>query len=164
MHILIDLFIIFAVWWWGNWRNWKEYHSSMLFLAVINLFYYFLTSDYILWTMKPDIIFGYKVTEILYTFVALTGTSLIFLSRLPNSLKKQIIYMIKWMFIYAAVEYVLYKTGRIVYDHGWSFICSVVFDIILFPSLYFQYKKPILAYIEFIIITILGIVYFKVPL
>jgi hypothetical protein len=163
MHFLINLFLIFSVWRWGNWRNWKEFHATMVFLAFANMLYNFLTEDYRLWVMKPDILFNYRITEIIYTVIVLTGTTLIYLSRYPDTLKKQVIYNLKWIFIYVTVESILLFTGRIQYKHGWNLGWTVIFDTIMFPSLYLHYKRPLLAYIEFTLITILAVIYFKVP-
>lgn len=164
MHLLIDLFMIFAVLKYGDWKHWKNYHATMIFLAFSNMLYNFLTENYRLWVMKPDVLLNFKITEIVYTVVVLTGTTLIFLSRFPQTLKKQIIYIIKWIMVYVAVEWILFKTGRIQYEHGWCLLNTAIFDAVMFPSLYLHHKKPLLAYLEFTIITIWAVVYFKIPI
>lgn len=164
MHLLIDLFMLFAVWYWGDWRNWQKYHTTMIFMAFANMLYNFLANNNMLWTMIPDFLFGYKITEILYTTIVIAGTVLIFLSRFPVGLKKQVIYIMKWIAVYILGEWILFITGRIQYENGWNLGWTLLFDIIMFSSLYLHHKRPILAYVEFAIVTIIGVLYFNIPI
>jgi hypothetical protein len=165
MHLGINLFIIYAVYRWGNWRNWKEYHSTMLFFAFMNMLYNFMTTGYRLWVMRPDLFVNFKITEILHTSVTFTGTTLIFLSRHPeNSVTKKVIYNVKWILVYFTLETIFYATGRIQYKNGWILLYSLIFLSIMFPGLYLHYKRPLLAYIVFISVTVAGILYFNVPI
>lgn len=163
MHLFLNVFMIFAVWRWGNWKDWEKYHTTMIFLAFSNMLYNFLTYNYRLWIMKPDILLNFKETEILYTVIILMGTTLIYLSRFPNTLKKQILYNLMWIIIYVVIEWILFITGRIQYEHGWNIGWTIIFDTLMFPSLYLHYRKPLLAYTEFTILVIGAIIYFKIP-
>lgn len=163
MHLLINFLTLVSVWIWGNWKEWKKYHPTMIFICFINMLYSFISFDYHLWYLSSGNLLSYKLIEILNTSIFLPGTALIFLSRYPQSLKKQIIYLLKWIVLYLIIEQSLVLTKSITYQNNWSFGWSIVFDIILFPSLYLHYRNPVVAYIEFFIVTLLGVIYFHIP-
>ena len=165
MHLAVALFTVFAAWRWGDWRQWKQYHTSMLYIMSAGFLYEYLTKDYILWVFHPDFLYNHSVTVIVYAVLTMPLSVLIFLSRYPtSSLKKQIFYIAKWVSIYGVFEWILQITGGISYKNGWNFWYSVLFDLMMFPMLRLHHKKPLIAYGLSLIITILLMWYFKVPL
>jgi hypothetical protein len=164
MHLVIALFTIYATWRWGNWRNWKDYHSTMFYIASGGLLYEYLTVNKPLWNFHPDFLYNQTITVIVYAFVTMPLSTLIYLSQYPKELKLQVIYIFKWACIYAAVELVLQFTGRISYDHGWNFWHSLLFDLMMFPMLRLHFVRPFLAYVLSIVIIILLIHWFKIPI
>jgi hypothetical protein len=165
MHLAITLFTIFAAWLWSDWRNWRKYHATMLYIASGGLLYEYLTKDYTLWIFHPDFLFNRTITIIVYAVITMPLNVLFFLSRYPsNGWKKQWIYMLKWVMIYAFVELALQLFGRISYKHGWNFWYSVLFDVMMFPMLRLHHLKPLWAYIISIIIIIILMSWFHVPI
>lgn len=166
MHILICVFIIFYTWKRANWKKWKEYHSTILFLPGMNLVYNFLSfsSGRFLWKMNPDFLFNHTVTELTYTGVLLTSTVLLFISTYPDNRVKIILHYLKYIVVYSIVETIFYLSGRIEYKYGWSIWHSIAFYFLMFPAIRIHYKKPILAYILFVFVTIFGVWYFKLPI
>ncbi|WP_246050129.1 CBO0543 family protein [Aquibacillus sediminis] len=84
MHVGITILIIIAVWRKGDWRNWEKYHTVMLYFALGNLTYNFLTASYFLWRMDADFISNHTLTEMLYTFIVFPGTALLFIGNFPT--------------------------------------------------------------------------------
>jgi hypothetical protein len=165
LHLAVALFTVFAAWRWGDWRQWKQYHTSMLFIASAGFLYEYLTKDYILWVFHPDFLYNHSVTVIVYAVLTMPLSVLIFLSRYPaSSLKKQLFYIAEWVSIYAVFEWILQIAGGISYKNGWNFWHSVLFDLMMFPMLRLHHKKPLMAYGLSLIIIIFLMWYFKVPL
>lgn len=163
MHVALSIFVIFAVWRWGDWKNWQKYHTTMLYFALGNLTYNFLTASYFLWRFNSDFLSNHTLTEMLYTFIIFPGTALLFLSNYPKTKKEQLKHYIRWVAIYVLVELAFIFTDHIHYQHGWNLGWSAAFDVIMFPILYLFYKKPIIAYLISIPIAVFFIWWFKVP-
>lgn len=164
MHLIVCLFTIFATWRWGDWQNWRKYHPTMFYIAAGGLLYEYLTRGYTMWFFYPDLLFNEKITVIIYALVTMPLSVLIFLSRYPQTIRKQLIYLTKWVFIYAFVETILHSFGRISYQHGWNLFYSLLFDMMMFPMLIFHHKKPLWAYLVSIAIVVLLMHWFHVPL
>ncbi|WP_246942063.1 CBO0543 family protein [Bacillus pinisoli] len=165
MHIAIAFFIIFAVWKWGDWRNWQKYHTVMLYFAVGNLTYNFLTASYFLWRLDSDLITNHTLTEMLYTFITFPGSALLFICNYPENKGrgKVLLHYVYWILIYGVIEWIMTKTGYIKYQYGWSLAWSIGFDTFMFPMLRLFYKRPLIAYLLSVPIGIFFIWYFKVP-
>ncbi|OXM84253.1 hypothetical protein CF651_20930 [Paenibacillus rigui] len=130
-----------------------------------NLLHLFFSSQYMVWYFVPDNA-AYPVhTELVYTFIIFPATVLLFLDRYPKSGKwKQLIYLAWWVLIYSACEWVLSETGRIVYDHDWSWAWSTIFDCMMFPMLLLHHRNPILAYGLSVLIVVALVYGFHVPM
>lgn len=165
MHIILNLYIIFAVWKWADYKNWQKYHTTMLFLPLMSLVYIFISynSGAFLWQTKPDFLLNNTLTELSYIMVLLPCTVLLFLSNYPDDPIKKPVYYLKYIFIYSFVEAVAVLTGRMVYSHGWTIWYSIIFYFLMFPAIIIHHKHPITAYIVFILITIAGVWLFKLP-
>lgn len=161
MHVALGVFMIFALFKWGDYKNWQKYHSTMLYFVMGNLLYNFLTASYFLWRLDADFISNHTLTELIYSFIVFPITALLFLSNYPE--KKKLYYMSKWVFIYVAVEYLFTLTKHIEYQYGWTLGWSAFFDVFMFPMLLLHYKKPLLAYAISIPIGVFFIWYFNVP-
>lgn len=99
MHLVFNgLFLIAGVIW-GDWRNWKKYHSTILFLWFGDLLYNVLCHDYIMWKYNESI-FGqqllsnHTVISLLIMFVAYPASVLIYLGKFPTENKKILIWVL----------------------------------------------------------------------
>src|SRR4051812_10214924 len=127
MHIAVGILALIAVWRKGVWRDWEKYHLTMIYFALGNLLYNFLTANSFLWKLKPDFFPNHSMTEMMYTFVTFPLTAMLFLSSYPQDNKKIIIHYVKWIVIYIGIEWFFSANGRIQYQHGWSLLWSFVF-------------------------------------
>lgn len=166
MHISIALVIVIMIWYRGLWRDWRQYHATMLFFGFMQLEYNLIVQqhNYFLWKLIPEIFSSRALLISLYAFIVFPGSALLFLGGLPQNLKKQALHISKWVIAYVLVELVGSATNRIEYFHGWTLLSSFIFDIILFPGLILHYKRPIPAYIAFILATVWGVWKFKIPI
>ncbi|MDL4840443.1 CBO0543 family protein [Aquibacillus rhizosphaerae] len=163
MHIGLALLMILSVWLRGDWRNWQKYHTVMLYYAIGNLTYNFLTANYFLWRMDGDFISNHTLTEMIYTFIIFPGTALLFICNYPSDLRKIIKHYLFWIGLYVGVEAFMTITGHIDYQYGWNLVWSAAFDCIMFPMMRLFYKRPLLAYFISIFIAIFFLWYYKVP-
>jgi len=164
VHIGINLLFILASWKWGNWSRWRHYHATMLYVAICDLLYLFLTANHQLWSYVPEpFLKHYALTEALYALVMLPATVLIFLSRLPAKPLKQAGHCLLWVGILFTIECVLLSTGRFRHLNGWSLYWSLGFDLVMFPMLILHYKKPLLAYLVSAAIVVYLLWQFEIP-
>lgn len=165
MHLFVNVLIILITWKWADYRSWQKYQATMLFLPLTSLVYSLLSysSGIFLWDVKPDL-FNHAISDLLYVIILLPCTVLLFLSNYPAEPFKKVIYYLKYIFIYSAVEIFLYAVGRFGYSDGWTILHSIFFYFLMFPAIIIHYKKPILAYIVFIFLTVFGVWFFKLPI
>ncbi|MDP4144907.1 MAG: CBO0543 family protein [Bacillota bacterium] len=166
MHLLFALLSIFIAWRYGDWKNWIKYHSTMLFFSLMELIYNVITSsyNYYLWKLVPDLYLSRVPTLALYVFIIFPASALVFLTYYPQGIKGQIIYITKWVVGFGIAEWLASVTGRIIYPHNWNLFSSIVFDFVMFLGLGFHHKRPLLAYILFILTTAFGIWAFHIPI
>ncbi|MDF2986492.1 MAG: hypothetical protein K0R50_2002 [Eubacterium sp.] len=160
MNIAVLLLIILSSWRWGDWKNWQKYHPTMLLAIIGNLLYNVVYCDHYLWRILPGILQSFILTEMLYTFIILPLTAMMFLSNYPDSLGKQVFHILKYIFVYSLIEYIYYLYGMIFYQFGWNFWWSVGWNFMMFSIWSLHYKKPIKAYIISLIIFTFIIILF----
>lgn len=159
MHLACTIAVILTALKWGDWKHWQKYHTTMLFSIIGSLLYNYLYCNHYLWKMKVDFfVSNFIVVELLYSFIVLPLTVLLFLTNYPTTIKGQILRNIKYIVIYIVIEWIYYKLGRIVYDNGWNAWWSMAWDCMMFPVWVLHYKRPIRAYsvsFAFVIIFLL---------
>ncbi|WP_282173854.1 hypothetical protein [Cytobacillus firmus] len=134
MNALYAFLWIFALWKWGDWRNWKMYYPTFLFYILGDFLYLYLLSDfYPMWTYDPQGI-DEKVnltnTHVSFSIMAVKYpvTILIYLYRFPGGkLIKKLLYILK-------------------YDNGWSLKWSILFNAVMFTILRVHHKRPAAAW------------------
>lgn len=163
MHLAITIWAIASSWRWWSCDHFQKYHTTILYMSLLNLLYLFLTIGFPLWRIQPDFGLPFPITSMMYTFIIFPCTVMLFLSRYPASLKRQVLHHIKWIMIYFGVEWVGSFTNRITYDHDWNLGWSFLFVVMMFPMLRLHHKRPLLTYLLSMAIVILILYVFKVP-
>jgi len=146
------------------WRGFSVFHTTVLYMMVCNLLYWFLTDDYLLWAFVPDLIPNGVITELIYMLIVFPCTVVLFLSSFPNQKKGRWKHYALWVAIYGVSEFVYSVTGRIMYDHGWSCWVSLAFDCLMFPMLRLHSTRPGIAYIVSVFCAVGLMLLFRVPL
>ena len=142
-HILLSLLSILIAWRLGDWRNWKLYYPTILYLILSDLIYIILSSDKPLWQYESRILTG-DFVEFLIAFVVFPCTCLVFIPFYPKVGKwKKIVYILFWTFIYTSVECLSFCLGFFTYHNGWNLFWSFAFNSTMFPLILLHYKKPI---------------------
>lgn len=163
MHVAIAILTILASLKLGNWKNWREYHASMFFIATCGLLYEYMVGDHALWKFHADLLYGMEMTVIVYALITMPVSIFLFLSHFPEKWYNRLFYIFIWSGIYIVVEWILYVSGRISYQHGWEFWYSFLFDIVMFSIIALHQSYPFRAYIISIFIITFLIIHFNVP-
>ena len=166
MHVIINLlFLIFFIFFEGI-RNAHQYHTTMLFISLVNLFYLILCHDHLMWSYVVEHKQYDFLIEMLYTFVAMPITVYLFLYFCPSTKNKRkfILYFPKWIFCFLLAEYLLVTFDYMEYYNGWNIGWSFIFLNFEFPIIYLHHKKTKIAYAISIGFVAFLIWYFKVPI
>lgn len=165
MYIIVRMLLwILAAWRWGDWRNWKNYQSTFLFVILLDLLYNFLTYNYPLWVYDPtDIIPNHTLNNLFVSFISYPSIVFIYLGRYPTGWVKQVAWIIFWVTLFSIVELVNNIMGLMSYHNGWNFGWSVIFYLVQLPFIRLHYKKPLLAYGLSVLIIVGLLLLFKVP-
>lgn len=161
---LIFVFIwIFVAWRFGDWKNWSKYYPTMLFYALCDMLYLFLTKNYPLWRLEPSFPLNHTFSVLVFDLIVLPCTVLVFLSKYPQGLKRAF-YILFFVLIYSSIEWILYKMGSFSYFHGWNWYWSVLFNCVMFPIMRLHFKYPIITILLSVSIATFLMLLFKVPL
>jgi hypothetical protein len=68
LRLLKSAIWILAAYKWGDWRNYKKYYPTILFMISGDLVYQFLTYDYPLWELS-DPLLNATLTTLLMVFI-----------------------------------------------------------------------------------------------
>jgi hypothetical protein len=154
----------FVCWKWGNWKAWKEYYPTILYMVTGNLVYMCLTQSKPLW-QEGGFLKDYPFLNITSMVLLYSSTIILYLTFYPRitSKPKRAAYVLLWVAIYSAMEYISHITGHFDYDNGWSFFYSVIFSAVMFPLLLLHYKKPLWAWLISIILAYGMMFLFNIP-
>jgi len=147
-----------------SWRSFYKYHSTILYVALMNLLYNFICVNYYLWEWQSDIFTNHQTVGFFLTFLFLPSIVILFLHFYPFNHKAPYIYIFLWalgLWIWeVSFVHVFHKLS---YGHGWSIWWSALFYLIMLPMIVLHSKRPIVAYGLSIIIIIILINIFNVP-
>jgi hypothetical protein len=140
-HVLLSLISIFIAWKWGDWRNWKLYYPTILYMIIGNLTYIILSKNKPLWKYESPIISG-DFAELLIAFVVFPCTCFIFFqlySKVNNSkrIPVYILFFLFCAFVYTSIEYLSFYLGFFLTIIAGIFIGLLL--LILLCSLFFYY-------------------------
>lgn len=162
LHIILMAIFIVITYKCGEWRNWKTYYHTILFLVAGDLMYYYVFSDNRLWyAASPNL--SSKQIELLWKIVLYPCIVLILLPWYLKckSFKNQVGYTFLWILVFSILELVVLKFKFIYYGNGWSYYWSVVFYSIMFPILIVHHFKPLLAIMLSAICGIVALIIFN---
>ena len=154
---------ILACWKYGDWRHWRQYYPTILYVLIGDF-----VSDFLLCN-KPLFSFGdfvqqRPVLDIAIMMLLYPCTVILYLSFYPNTLKKRILYILLWTGIFIAIEIVALLTGGCSYYNGWNIWYSVLLDLIMFTMLALHYEKPLLVWPISAALAFLVLWWFRIPL
>ena len=148
---------------WGDWRNWENYYSTILFFILGDSIYGLLFRNTLLWTYEFPLL-NHTLISLIIGFTVFPATVMVFIPLYPKGLVKQAAYILICTFVYSLGEYIAYKIGAFSYYNGWNLYYSVIFCLIMFPLLYLHYKKPLWAWGGALTFLIVCIIFFDVDI
>lgn len=148
MQILLCLLYVLAAWKWGDWRNWRKYYPTYVYVLASEAIAFIVTYNHTLWRFNPSFLLpDHTMSEASFAFIVFPATVLLYLSRYPNDGPgKQATWTGLWIAGFTATEAVTHYLGIIVYENGWCIGWSAVFNLIMFPVLRVHYLQPGLAW------------------
>lgn len=166
-HIALSCISILLAWKWGDWRNWKLYYPTILYMIVGDLSYIILTSTKPLWEFESSIISG-DFAELLIAVVCFPCTCLIFFALYSKVCKSKRIEYLLFLFLfgaslYTSIEYLSYRFGFISYHNGWNLYWSSLFNLIMFPLLLLHHKKQLWVWPISMTLAVIVIYLFDLP-
>ena len=162
LQVIQPILFIIAVILWSDWRNWRKYYPTILFMICLNFFSGILTYQHSLWQYERSFILpNHTLTDFLLSFVIFPASVLIFLSNYPVKGLYKIFYITAWVVMFSLTEYiaVFFKIGT--YHNGWSFLWSVAFNCVMFPILRLHHSRPIWAWVLSLPVLVFITAYFN---
>lgn len=162
--LVIAIFII-LIFLFVDRKQLKEYYPTIQFYIICNLLYNFIFYQHTLWSYKPDLFkwLNHTNTEIMFTFLIIPLFIIVYLRFFPIGWKG-IAYIVIWIISFWLIEYYYLRKGFFVYKNGWNEWWSMLFNVIMYPTLYLHYKKPLIGILVSIPIIILLLLFFHPPL
>ncbi|WP_462411343.1 CBO0543 family protein [Neobacillus sp. Marseille-QA0830] len=166
LRTALGLILLLCCWKWGDWKNWKKYYPTILYMIANQFLYIFFTDGhYFLWRMENEhFLLNRTFSVLVAAFVIFPCVTILYLSHFPKTRLKQFLHITLWGLILCCIEGAMYFAGNITYDHGWNFLWSVAFNFLMVTMLLFHYFKPIPAWLLSFIYIAFFVLYFHVPL
>ncbi len=158
--ILACLFIV-NCYKWGEWKNWKTYYPTILFLIAGDFIARFVFSDKPLWRYEETVISG-TLTQLIVALVIYPCTVLIFLPSYQKA-KIKVVHITLWVFLFWGLEYLGVKHNHFSHYNGWNLTYSMTFDVILFGLLVMHQKNPPKAWLLSLFTGVVITLWFRLP-
>ncbi|WP_429742471.1 CBO0543 family protein [Bacillus salipaludis] len=156
---------VFIAWRWGDWRNWKKYQSTILYFILGDLLYNFLCYNYSMWEYEPVFLNkSHTIMNLTVMFIGYPCRIFVFLGRYPSGWIKQILWIGLWALVWSLFEWLNVKNGEFSYHNGWTIMCSVFLNFIIYALIRLHYKKPLLTYLLSVLVTAVLLTIFNVPI
>ncbi|OLO27038.1 hypothetical protein BTR23_21120 [Alkalihalophilus pseudofirmus] len=145
-----------------TWKNFPKYYKSLAYVSFFNSFYYYLCKRYLLWEFPPEG-FHWRLLRSMHIFFITPMLVLAFLSKFPESLPRQLTYLIKWTVGSTMVEHFAVKENVIIFKHGWNIFWSGLIYLLMYSFSYLLTKKPFVTWFLSFYSLIFFLTFFKVP-
>ncbi|NIK11724.1 hypothetical protein FHR85_001107 [Alkalibacillus almallahensis] len=162
MHIIFSLLLLALNIRKKTWRNLPKYYHVLIYVSVFNCLYYVLCRDFPMWELKCKTLSA-RAVRILHILVVVPLLILLYLSNVPKSLSKQIVYICKWIIVSMFVEFIGQKLKLISFYNGWNLYWSILIYTKMYIYSMLMVKKPLLTWMISIVSTIFFLLMFKVP-
>ncbi|OIJ19432.1 hypothetical protein BKP45_13380 [Anaerobacillus alkalidiazotrophicus] len=162
-QISIILFIVLMNFLFKTWKVVPKYYKSLIFVSFWNSFYYYLCKRHLVFEYTNKGI-NWKLLRGLHIFIATPLLVLLFLCKLPKTLSKQIVYILKWGIGSFFIELFLLKQKLIKFKYGWNIYWSGLIYFKMYTYSYLFNKRPFLTWVLSIFSLLFYIFKFNVPL
>ncbi|MFP5112970.1 CBO0543 family protein [Bacillaceae bacterium C204] len=167
LRLMLPFMYLIGTWRLSDWRNWKKFYPTILFIISVDFFISNLMHEYPLWTFHGALIIpNHTIADFMITFTGFPQIILIYLSRYPYHSKwyRQVVYIAIWVILEVIIESVFMFTNLISYHHGWNFGWSCLVWVFMFIGLRLHHTKPMWAWTLCFICTAFLILHFHIPI
>lgn len=164
-HVIESILSVLIAWKWGDWRNWRLYYSTILYMIVGDFTYIIARADRPLWKFESPL-FSYTFIELLIAFICYPSTCLVFwglYTKVKKDKKKVTALLLFAACLYTSFEWLSHHFGFISYYYGWSLYWSFLFNLIMFPLILLHFKKPLLVWPLSAALALIMMYFFKLP-
>jgi hypothetical protein len=130
----------------GDFRNWRNYYSTILFFILSSVVCILLTYNNPLWLYKSEIL-NHTFTDLFISITVYPCTIMMFIPHLPDKITKIIIHISIYVAVYTIPEFIAVKLGYFTYYNGWNIWHTLIFNYLMFSMLILHYKKPLYAWL-----------------
>jgi hypothetical protein len=162
IRLILAAILIISSYKWADWKNWKQYYSTMLFFGFGDLIYHIAFEEQHLWEFQLDYLTE-PINELFVIFTIFFSTTLLFLSNYPKKLYHKIIYISFWVAFYMFIEILTLSIGMLKYYKGWNLYWSLLHNCIQFPLLALHHKRPVFAWTIALVFLFVIMFIFNVP-
>lgn len=160
---ILEILIFMAVCYkWGDWRNWKKYYSTILYVIIGDLSYNFVFYNFDLW--KYYHLVNHTFSDILIALTVLPCGIILFNTYYPKQNFSKVIYILVWSCLCTALEFTFHKMSYILYFNQWNIVWSFGVFMIAFCLIRLHLKYPLLTWVLSIVLAILVSLIFGLPL
>ncbi|KHF40025.1 CBO0543 family protein [Halalkalibacter okhensis] len=164
MHLVLSLVVFLLNIKRKTYSNVKHYFPSIVYVMFFNSLYYYLFKHFLLWEFRSPVI-KVKYLRGLYIFFIMPHVILLYLSEFPSLWYKQLIHIVKWIAVSAAIEFFLFHRNKfITFHHNWSIFWSVCVYIKMYLFSYLLLKRPLAIINASIASVVCALLVFKPPL
>jgi hypothetical protein len=125
-----------------TWRNWGQYHTTLLYGSSMNLLSYVIMGKDRLWYHIPSSLWN----DIADSFVLLPSIFLLYLSFFPKKTNKKWIYYLKWVIGSLIFEWLLVRFGEFGFHEKYHFWMDIPFYFVMYAFIKLHTKRPLLTY------------------
>jgi hypothetical protein len=162
MNITLSLILAVCAGYSKAWKNWREFHPTMLYTSVLVLLYNFICKDHLLWKHQSIPLKTHFAGELFHAFAILPAIALLYLAYYPEK-GRRLRYIVLWSLLSFAGEFPFVATGMIVFENGYQYWMELLFYPLMYIMIRLHYKQPLISYVLSALIIALLVWLFKVP-
>ncbi len=161
MRLLIILSSAAVCYKWGDWRNWKKYYPTILFVICGDLIYNFVFHDFTLWryTNWPN----HTFVNLMYMFLVYPSVVITYLTRYPRKRSHAVLYVLGWAIFGVLFERIAVSFGNFTYENSWNIWWSSGFFLMGFMLIKLHYHHPIITWATAFFFLFLYMFLFHIP-
>ncbi|MCA1065776.1 CBO0543 family protein [Rossellomorea sp. AcN35-11] len=166
ISFIVTILFILSAWHWGDWKNWKQYYPTMLYMIINAVLFNVLTYEYPTWEWRDHsgVFPNHTLLDLWIIYTQFPAVVLLYLSHYPKSFKRKVLRWLIWVGIFTGLEVSVGIVKYIVYDNSWNIWWSIIFNMITFVMIPLHYRRPLLTWLFSLIVIACLCMIFELPL
>ncbi len=162
IRIILTLVFISVCYFWGNWRNWKEYYPTILYWIIGDLSYNYIFYDNYLWHFEKLI--NHTFSNFLVAFIIFPCQIILFFTYFPTTFWKRSGYILLWTLGDTFIEFFMFKMDYLSYNNNWNIFWSCGLYFFAFVLIALHRKHPFITWLISGGAALLTMYLFNVPI